>query len=86
MCQALGRKPLRWSLSIGPVRLAARFVEDMAHLVGSRPNLRARIDKYTEDVAVDGHRFQNELGFVSQYNLSAGWRETAREMRRSGDL
>ncbi|MBM4331182.1 MAG: NAD-dependent epimerase/dehydratase family protein [Deltaproteobacteria bacterium] len=86
ICQALGRKPPSLSLPVGPVRLAAGVVEDIVRLVGRKPNLRARIDKYTEDVAVDSHRFQNELGFVPQYNLSAGWRETVQEMRRSGEL
>jgi nucleoside-diphosphate-sugar epimerase len=48
--------------------------------------LRARIDKYTDDVAVDSRRIQNELGFVPQYNLSAGWKEAVLEMRKMGEL
>jgi len=35
---------------------------------------------------VDGKRLQHELGFVPQYDLSAGWRETVREMQAVGDL
>jgi UDP-glucose 4-epimerase len=40
------------------------------------------IDKYTEDIAVDGSLIQKELGFVPQYDLKAGWVETIREMPR----
>jgi len=87
MCQALGRTPPRFSVPPRPVRSAAGFLEDAARLVGRRsPVTRATIDKYTEDIAVSSERFQAELGFVPQYDLAAGWRETIQEMRRSGDL
>ena len=59
----------------------------MARLVGCQPPImRATIDKYTEDVAVDSRRIQRELGFVPKYDLSAGWKDAVQEMRRSGDL
>ena len=47
------------------------------------PNLgtRAIIDKYTEDIAVDGSLIQKELGFVPHYDLKTGWRETIQEMQ-----
>jgi nucleoside-diphosphate-sugar epimerase len=48
--------------------------------------LRATIDKYTEDVAVESRRIQKELGFKPKYDLSAGWSETIQEMRRMGEL
>jgi len=70
ICHALGRKPPRWSLPIGPVRFAAGIVEDMARLIGLQPPItRATIDKYTEDVAVDSTRIQTDLGFKPQYDL-----------------
>jgi UDP-glucose 4-epimerase len=70
-------------LPVGPVRFAAGIVEDMARLVGRQPPImRATIDKYTEDVAVDSQRIQDELGFVPCYNLAAGWKETVQEMRK----
>jgi nucleoside-diphosphate-sugar epimerase len=50
------------------------------------PAIRAMIDKYTEDIAVDGSLIQKELGFVPQYDLKTGWEETIKEMRRSGEL
>ena len=87
MCQALGRKPPCLSLPIGPVRFTAGMVEDMVRLVGRQPPImRATIDKYTEDVAVSSQRIQTELGFKPQFGLSAGWKDTVQEMRRSGEL
>jgi nucleoside-diphosphate-sugar epimerase len=44
------------------------------------------IDKYTEDIAVDGSLIQKELGFVPHYNLQTGWEEAIREMREGGVL
>jgi hypothetical protein len=42
------------------------------------------IDKYTEDIAVDGSLIQKELGFVPHYDLKTGWEEAIKEMRYSG--
>jgi nucleoside-diphosphate-sugar epimerase len=44
--------------------------------------IRAMIEKYIEDIAVDSRRIQKELGFVPQYDLKTGWEETIREMRK----
>ena len=78
---ALGRKPPRFSIPVGPARLAAGMIEDAMRLIGRRsPVSRATIDKYTEDIAVAGQRIQKELGFVPQYGLNAGWCETVGEM------
>jgi nucleoside-diphosphate-sugar epimerase len=44
------------------------------------------IEKYMEDIAVDGSRIQKELGFVPQYDLRTGWEETVKEMREGGAL
>lgn len=87
ICQALGRKPPRLSLPVGPVRFAAGMLEDGAKILGLKsPIVRATIDKYTEDIAVDSRRIRNELGFKPRYDLAAGWKETVREMRRAGNL
>jgi UDP-glucose 4-epimerase len=73
---ALGRKPPRLSIPVGPVRIAAGMIEDAMRLIGRHsPISRATIDKYTEDIAVEGQRIQKELGFVPHYDLDAGWRE-----------
>jgi nucleoside-diphosphate-sugar epimerase len=87
ICRGLGRKSPRFSLPIAPVRFAAGILEGGARLCGHHPSItRATIDKYTEDVAVEGNRIQKELGFVPQVDLDTGWRETIREMRERGLL
>lgn len=87
ICTALGRKPPGVYLPVAPVRAAAGLVEDAAHLLRRQsPIGRATIDKYTEDVAVDGQRIQIELGFRPAYDLSTGWVDAVQEMRRQGAL
>lgn len=87
MCKALGRKAPRFSLPVRPIRFAAGMVEDAARLVGRKPPItRATIDKFTEDTAIDCRRIQRELAFVPKFDLNAGWEETVREMRLSGEL
>jgi UDP-glucose 4-epimerase len=56
------------------------LIEKGSHAIGIKPPFnKAMIDKYTEDIAVDGSLIQKELGFVPQYDLKAGWEETIRE-------
>ena len=87
ICSALGRKPPHFSLPVAPIRFAAGMLEDGARLIGRRSSItRATVDKYTEDIAVDSSLIQKQLGFVPQYDLSAGWREVVQEMRRMGEL
>jgi len=82
ICATLGRKPPGFALAVSPVRWAAGLMEDGARVFGRpSPVTRATIDKYTEDIAVDSRRIQTELGFVPQYDLAAGWKETVQEMR-----
>jgi UDP-glucose 4-epimerase len=87
LCGALGRRSPRLTLPAGPVRCLAGLLEDCARLCGLRsPIVRATVDKYTEDLAVDGRRFHTQIGFVPQYDLAAGWQETVAEMRLSGEI
>jgi hypothetical protein len=98
ICAALGRKPPRLSLPVGPMRVVAGLIETgyrVMRIMGTRsrilsnsgqapspiipPVTRETIDKYTEDIAVDGSLIQKELGFVPQYDLKTGWEETIRE-------
>ncbi|MDO8957582.1 MAG: UDP-glucose 4-epimerase, partial [Deltaproteobacteria bacterium] len=82
ICSALGRKPPRLSLPVGPTRIVAGLIGKGANTIGIKsPITRAIIDKYTEDIAVDGSLIQKELGFVPQYDLKTSWEETIREMR-----
>jgi UDP-glucose 4-epimerase len=83
ICSALGRKPPRFSLPVGPTLALVGLVEKGSRSIGLKPPVtREIIDKYTEDIAVDGSLIQKELGFMPQYDLKTGWEETIREMPR----
>ena len=87
ICAALGRKPPRLSLPSKFVRSVAGAIEGGYHIFGLRsPITPGMVDKYTEDSAVDGSLIQKDLGFVPQYDLQTGWRETIGEMRHMGHL
>ncbi|MBU6349323.1 MAG: NAD-dependent epimerase/dehydratase family protein [Chloroflexi bacterium] len=87
ICAALGRTPPGLCVPVAPVRAAAGLVEDVARLLRRQSSIgRATIDKYTEDVAVDGKRIQTELGFQPAYDLATGWVDAVQEMRRQGAL
>jgi nucleoside-diphosphate-sugar epimerase len=77
ICAALGRRPPRWHAPIAPVRAALRA----ASIVDRR--LPSMLDKYLEEVAVDGTRIQRELGFRPQTGLLDGWKATVAEMKRN---
>jgi UDP-glucose 4-epimerase len=82
ICSALGRKSPRLSLPVGPMRIVAGLIEKVTNTIGIKASVtRETVDKYTEDIAVDGSLIQQELGFVPQYDLKTGWEETIREMR-----
>jgi len=87
ICSALGRKTPQLSLPVGLSSVLAGVIEKTGHSIGFKPPaIRAMIDKYTEDIAVDGSLIQKELGFVPKYDLKTGWEETIKEIRRSGEL
>lgn len=82
ICSALGRTPPCLSLPIKPIHTLIRLIETGIHAVGLKsPVTRGMIDKYAEDIAVDGSLFQKEIGFIPHYDLKTGWEETIREMR-----
>jgi len=87
ICSALGRKPPRLLLPVVLSRVVAGIIEKGCHSMGMKsPGIRATIEKYIEDIAVDGSLIQKELGFVPQYDLQTGWEETIKEMREGGAL
>jgi nucleoside-diphosphate-sugar epimerase len=87
ICAALGRKPPHVSMPVGPLRVIAGLIDRGASAIGVKaPITRETIDKYIEDIAVDGSLIQKELGFVPQHDLKTGWAETIREMRETGAL
>lgn len=80
ICDALGRRPPRVYLPVGPLRLLVGVVEDAFALVGRpAPIGRATVAKYLEEIRVDGRRLQQELGFCPRYALAAGWAEVVRQ-------
>lgn len=84
--QAIGRRPPRFHVPLAAVRAATSICESTCRVVGLRPPVTpALLDKYTEDVAVDGTLIQRTLGFAPAVDLVAGWRETMAALRESGD-
>jgi UDP-glucose 4-epimerase len=82
ICSALGRKSPVFSLPLAPVLLLIDLADKITRALGLKaPLTRATIDKYTEDIAVDGSLIQKELGFVPAYDLKRGWEEAIGEMR-----
>ena len=87
MCEALGRKPPRAHLPMAPLRTAANIIDRGTRLLGLNfSGFTNTLDKYNEDLAVDGNRIQDEIGFKPKYDLLSGWKETIEEMRARGDL
>jgi len=87
ICSALGRKPPRLSLPVGPTRTLIGLIEKGSDAIGLKPPVTPEmIDKYTEDIAVSSERIQTELGFRPRYDLRSDWHETIQEMRKTGQL
>jgi UDP-glucose 4-epimerase len=87
ICDALGRRPPRFSFPVGPASRLVGFVEKGCRSMGLKsPVTQGMIEKYTEDIAVNGSLIQKEIGFVPQYDLQTGWRETIGEMRHMGHM
>ncbi len=87
ICAGLGRQPPRLALPVAPIRLGLRALDAAASLTGRRLPLNSTLlEKYLEDVAVDGSRIKAELGFVPAYELKAGWQSAIAAMRRNGSL
>jgi UDP-glucose 4-epimerase len=74
---ALDRKPPRFHVPMRPVLAAAIACEGTCRALGVHPPItRSLLEKYTEDVAVDGTLIAHVLGFEPRVTLEAGWRET----------
>jgi UDP-glucose 4-epimerase len=75
--RAVGRQPSGFHVPMSVALAGAVLCEGAFRVVGRRPPLtRALLDKYTEDIAVDGDLIQRTLGFVPAIDLDEGWRET----------
>jgi UDP-glucose 4-epimerase len=80
--RAVGRKPPRLYVPLTAARAAAALCERTYPMVGRRPPVTsALLEKYTEDIAVDGTLIQRALGFVPAVGLEAGWQDTMQALR-----
>jgi len=87
ICSALVRKEPRLSLPLGFSYSVADLIEKTGRFTGLKlPAVKTMIDKYTEDVAVDGSIIRRDLGFVAGYNLQEGWLDAVSAMKKAGVL
>jgi nucleoside-diphosphate-sugar epimerase len=87
ICLALGRKPPLVQVPPWAVRAPLSVAERVAALTRCPlPVNSALLEKYLEDVAVDGRRIMKELGFRPAYDLHAGWQDAVAGMRQAGTL
>jgi UDP-glucose 4-epimerase len=84
---ALDRKPPRVRVPLSMARMAAAGIERACALARVRaPVTRATIEKYVENIEVDGSAIQRDLGFMPRCPLEEGWRRTVRHLREEGRL
>ena len=86
MAAAVGRPTPRWRIPVGVARAAAGAIDLARGVIGQRSALRAAIDKYVEDAAVEATSVRDVLGFRPELDLAAGWAATAAALRQAGDL
>ena len=80
ICSALDRKPPRFYLPAAPARFLASAMETVSLPLGIRPPVdRALVDKFVEDVAVNGEKIRRELNYQSKLTLAEGWHRSLRE-------
>ncbi|MBE3136321.1 MAG: hypothetical protein IMZ43_02870 [Thermoplasmata archaeon] len=74
-------------LSVAPLRSDAEIVDKEVRLFGlGLPGFRGTLGKHTEDMVVDGHRIQDEIGFRPKYYFISGWKVIIEEMYVRGDF
>lgn len=85
MCRALGRTPPWRGLPAPPLLALLKGAGPLA-ATGPLARVRSMVEKYAQEIAVDGARIQRELGFRPSVNLDEGWRRTVDGLRLSGGL
>ena len=87
MCAALGRRAPALAVPPPAARTAAWIVDRARRVMGNdRDAAQSAVDKYLEDVAVEGTRIQQRLGFSPRWDLARGWQETVRRLRTGGEV
>jgi UDP-glucose 4-epimerase len=85
--KALGKNKPSLFLPIGPVKFCVYSLDNIIELFFKRSfGFKDKLEKYMEDIAVDGLRLQKETDFRPRYNLLNGWKEAIAEMRERGEL
>lgn len=84
MYLSVGKTSPRVYIPLFPVRMLANILDPMLAVIKfERRSIRSTIDKYTEDIAVDGQCIQNNLGFQPQYTLLKGWQDSVEILNSS---
>ena len=87
ICAALGRPVPRWRVPEAVAFGAATVFDELHRLTGrGAGTIRDRLQRYVENVAVDGSAIQRELNFVPEYTLLPGWQRVVNEMKTRGEL
>jgi len=73
---ALGKKMPRFSLPVEPLKIISKPIDRVTMALSKKSSrLKNLIEKYTEDVAVEGLKIKKDLGFRPNYDLINGWTE-----------
>jgi len=73
---ALGKKMPRFSLPVEPLKIISKPIDRVTMTLSKKSSrLKNLIEKYTEDVAVEGLKIKKDLGFRPNYDLINGWTE-----------
>jgi nucleoside-diphosphate-sugar epimerase len=76
ICNVLERAPPALHVPIPVARACARLVDSGLSISGQSGMARPLVEKLVEDMAVNGRRIQDELGFRPRYDLRKGWQAT----------
>jgi nucleoside-diphosphate-sugar epimerase len=76
ICDVLDRRPPDLHVPTSVARVCARVLDSGLSLVGRTGMAGPLVDKLVEDMAVNGRRIQDELGFRPRFDLRNGWEAT----------
>jgi nucleoside-diphosphate-sugar epimerase len=76
ICDVLDRDPPGLHVPASLARVCARVLDSGLSLAGRTGMAAPLVDKLVEDMAVNGRRIQDELGFRPRFDLRNGWEAT----------
>jgi nucleoside-diphosphate-sugar epimerase len=76
ICGVLDRRPPGLHVPTSVARVCARVLDSGLSLAGRTGFAAPLVDKLVEDMAVNGRRIQDELGFRPRFDLRNGWEAT----------